>query len=181
MFLWFCRNGFRRPGGHFFVMNGFPYLFWKLFYVFVHLSADYNSWLRSIVLHGIHLIFKSIMIRVMRNFDFQYWAIFCIPSKTSFRRGSLVSKCRVFSAWTNTSTSYQLSVMGCYKILPTKNFLHKTSVFANFTYPSVFWKMFVSFAVLTNQISLDWTIDKNTLGATGLRLIIQCRNKFHLY
>ena len=97
----------------------------------------------------------------MRNLDFQYWANFCVSSNPSFRRGSfIVSRWRTFSTWTSISKSCQFNGVSCHKILPTRNLSHKTSVFASLTHSNVFWKIFESFVVSTQQVSLYWNIDQ---------------------
>ena len=87
---WWVRNRSPRSDGHFFVVNSFPVLFRKLTDVFVHLPAAHKSRFETHRLHGINFDFNSISIQVIRNLDFQHWAIFCISSNPSFRRGSVI-------------------------------------------------------------------------------------------
>ena len=94
----FFGNGLLRTRGHFFAVNECLIFFSKLSYVFVRTFARQYPRLTSIVLHGVDLHFNSIPFEVIRNFDFQHWANFCIPSNPSFRLGSSVtSRRRIFS------------------------------------------------------------------------------------
>ena len=79
-----------RTGNQFFVVNRFLILFKKLIDVFVQSSADHNPGLRSI-LHGINFHFNSMLIQVIRNLDFQYWANFRVSLISSFRGGSFIT------------------------------------------------------------------------------------------
>ena len=83
-FLLFCRNGCRRTWCHFFVMDKFLVLFWKLVDEFVSTSADHSQGLRSIMLHGVDVNINAITFQVIRNFDLQHWANLCVPSNPSF-------------------------------------------------------------------------------------------------
>ena len=70
------------------------------------------------ILHGVHSDFNSIVIQVIRDLDFQYWANLRISSNPSFQCGMFTtSKWRMFSAWSSTSKSSEIHVKHCHEIL----------------------------------------------------------------
>ena len=138
-----------------------PILFWMSIHVFVHSpvitiqGCDPSFFMESI-------FFNSILIQVVRNVDFQYWANFRVSSDPSFRRGSfIVSRWRIFSTWSSISAWFfhRLEVTCIHDMIQhirnqsnpchglswklcTRNRSHKTSIFASKTHSNVFWKFY---------------------------------------
>ena len=60
----------------------------------------------------------------------------------------------------DTNQDVRILSIRCHEILPTRNFSHKTSVFASFAHSNIFWKIFESVVVSTQQVSLHWSLDQ---------------------
>ena len=76
----FCRNGLPHAGSHLLVVNRFSIFFEKFFHTRVHPSWDPSFFM------DLTLTFNSILIRMARDLDFQYWAHFRVSSNPSCRK-----------------------------------------------------------------------------------------------
>ena len=143
-------------GGHCpwcFVTAGFTMLaaisifFVTFFHILVHPSGNDSSRMGSVMCQAFN--FNSMLIRMVPDLDFQYWANF---------------SCVLESILVGTESSFPGNVHYRHAPAPpapsTRRHLDKTSGFASYDKSYVLWKRFESFAVTSQQIHLCWNLDR---------------------